>query len=162
MTVIDTARDTEARTLTITAELSGAPEHVWQLWADPRQLERWWGPPTWPATFTQHDVVVGGSSQYYMTGPEGERARGWWRVTSLDEPRSLSFEDGFSRDDGTPDPEMPTISVHVGLQETPTGTRMTITNSFASADEMEKLLTMGMDEGMAAAVGQIDELLASV
>ena len=46
-----------------------SPERVWQLWADPRQLERWWGPPTYPATFTQHDLAPGGHVEYHMTGP---------------------------------------------------------------------------------------------
>lgn len=67
-------------------------ERAWQIWVDPRQLERWWGPPTWPATFVQHDVVVDGSSSYYMTGPHGEKAHGWWCFLSIDEPRSLEFE----------------------------------------------------------------------
>ena len=60
MTVIDVVKDTEALTLTLTAEFAAAPERVWQVWADPRQLEQWWGPPTWPATFVDHDFVVGG------------------------------------------------------------------------------------------------------
>ncbi len=45
-----------ARTMTLEAEFDASPERVWQLWADPRQLERWWGPPTYPATVTTHDL----------------------------------------------------------------------------------------------------------
>ena len=89
MTVISATPDTTALTLTMVTDLAAPPARVWQVWADPRQLERWWGPPTWPATFEQHDVVVGGRSSYYMTGPEGEKARGWWRFLAIDEPRSL-------------------------------------------------------------------------
>ena len=75
MTVLSTTPDTEARTLTVVAEFAAPPARVWQLWSDPRQLERWWGPPTWPATFVEHDLVPGGSARYVMTGPEGEQAR---------------------------------------------------------------------------------------
>jgi hypothetical protein len=32
--------------LVLVAEFDAPIERVWQLWADPRQLERWWGPPT--------------------------------------------------------------------------------------------------------------------
>ena len=78
MPVIDVHKDTEALTLTFVAEFAADVERVWQVWADPRQLERWWGPPTWPATFTAHDFVAGGHSKYHMTGPEGEIAGGWW------------------------------------------------------------------------------------
>jgi uncharacterized protein YndB with AHSA1/START domain len=82
MTVVSTQTDTEALTLTFVAEFDASVERVWQMWQDPRQLERWWGPPTWPATFDRHDFVQGGRSSYYMTGPEGEKARGWWVTTS--------------------------------------------------------------------------------
>ena len=100
MTVIETTRDTETLTLRIVAEFAAPPARVWQVWADPRQLERWWGPPTWPATFVQHEFAVGGRAHYFMTGPDGEKAHGWWRFTAIDEPQMLEFEDGFADDAG--------------------------------------------------------------
>jgi uncharacterized protein YndB with AHSA1/START domain len=161
MTILGTTKDPDTLTFTITAEWPAPPSRVWQIWSDPRQLERWWGPPTWPATFEQHDVVVGGRSSYYMTGPEGEKARGWWQFVALDEPSRLEFEDGFSDESGTPDASMPTIQIRVDLEQAGPGTRMTITSRFSTADQMEQLVQMGMVEGITAAIGQIDELLAA-
>lgn len=160
MTVINTISDPEARTFTIVAEFTSPPTRVWQVWADPRQLERWWGPPTWPATFTEHNLKPGGNASYYMTGPEGEKAHGWWKFVSVDEPRSLEFEDGFADDQGRPNDEMPTIRAKVNLQPTDGGTRMTVTSSFATGEQMEQLVKMGMVEGMTAAMGQIDDIVA--
>jgi uncharacterized protein YndB with AHSA1/START domain len=134
---------------------------VWQIWSDPRQLERWWGPPTWPATFEDHKLVEGADVRYYMTGPDGTKARGWWVVTSVDEPRSIEFDDGFSDDAGQPNPDMPTIKIRVDLEENGAGTRMTIRSSFATMEQMDQLVTMGMVEGMTEALGQIDEILAA-
>ena len=57
MTVAPHATDPEALTFTITAEFAATPDRIWQLWSDPRQLERWWGPPDWPATFVDHDLI---------------------------------------------------------------------------------------------------------
>ena len=163
MTVVSTEQDPTTLTLTIVTELAAPPPRVWQVWADPRQLERWWGPPTWPATFVEHDVSVGGTSRYHMTGPDGEEAHGWWRFTALDEPRSLEFEDGFADQSGQPSADMPTIHVRAELEETAGGTRMTVRSRFADAEAMEQVLAMGMAEGMTSAMGQIDEvLLASV
>ena len=54
MPVIDAITDLEALTLTFVTEHDAPVERVWLLWADPRQLERWWGPPGWPATVTEH------------------------------------------------------------------------------------------------------------
>jgi uncharacterized protein YndB with AHSA1/START domain len=160
MTVISTVPDTATLTMTVVAELAAPPKRAWQLWVDPRQLERWWGPPTWPATFERHDVAVGGGSSYFMTGPDGDRARGWWRFVALDEPHSLEFEDGFADATGAPDPTMPMTNARVDLVETAEGTRMTVTTRFASLEQMEQLVAMGMVEGMTAAMGQIDGILA--
>jgi uncharacterized protein YndB with AHSA1/START domain len=159
MPVLSATRDTDDLSLTIVAELAAPPSRVWQVWVDPRQIERWWGPPTWPATFVQHDVVVGGTSRYFMTGPEGEKAHGWWRVLSLDEPHSLEFEDGFGESPEQPDEGLPTIHGRVELAETPGGTRMTVRSEFATAEQMEQVLAMGMAEGMQEAMGQLDEVL---
>ena len=60
MTVVSSVKNLEALSLTVVAEFDAGVERVWQIWEDPRQLERWWGPPTWPATFEKHDFVRGG------------------------------------------------------------------------------------------------------
>src|SRR3712207_3826211 len=126
MPVTDIRKDREALTLAATAEFDAPLERVWQMWADPRQLERWWGPPTYPATVVDHELRPGGKVTYYMTGPEGDTSRGWWRVLRVDAPRTLEFEDGFARDDGEPNPEMPVMTIRVSLGErSGGGTRMT-------------------------------------
>ena len=154
-------KDRDARTLTITTEYDQPVERTWQLWADPRQLERWWGPPTWPATVVDHDLTVGGNVRYYMTGPEGEKSAGWWRFLAVDAPKRLEFEDGFAGDDGEPNPNMPTMVIRVSLEERDGGgTRMAVETTFPSVDAMDQLLEMGMEEGMIGGQSQIDAILA--
>jgi len=160
MPVVSVTKDEHALTLTLVADYDVSPARVWQLWADPRQLERWWGPPSWPATFEQHDFAVGGEASYFMTGPAGEKARGWWRFLALDEPKSLEIEDGFADDTGAPNPDMPVGRMRVDIEETAAGSRMTVTSYYRDATEMAKLVDMGMVEGITQAAGQIDAILA--
>jgi uncharacterized protein YndB with AHSA1/START domain len=160
MSVTSVQKDPEAMTMTITAEFEAPIGRVWQLWADPRQLERWWGPPTYPATFVDHDLTPGGRVNYFMTGPEGDQPRGWWRILAVDAPHRLEFEDGFADDAGEPNPDMPTMVIRVVLAEPAGGrTRMAIETTFPSKESMDQLIAMGMEEGMTSAVGQIDGLL---
>jgi uncharacterized protein YndB with AHSA1/START domain len=159
MTVTNVQRDTDAKTMTITAEFDAPVAHVWQMWENPRQLERWWGPPTYPATFVDHDLTPGGSVSYFMTGPEGDKPRGWWRVLAVDAPHRLEFEDGFADDSGAPNPDMPVMTIRVALDEQGGGTRMAIETTFPSSEAMEQITSMGMEEGMTQALGQIDALL---
>ena len=102
MTVTDIHKDPTALTMTVASEWDAPIARVWQLWADPRKLERWWGPPTFPATVVEHDLRPGGKVSYFMTSPEGEQYHGWWKVVAVDEPHRLELEDGFADTDGQP------------------------------------------------------------
>lgn len=164
MSVTSVAKDTENLTMTVTAAYDVPVERAWQLWADPRQLERWWGPPTYPATFVDHDLSLGGRTSYYMTGPEGDRHHGWWEVTEVAAPHRLVILDGFSDANGKPDPAMPTMTMTIELAPQNEGdangaTVVTILTRFPSLEAMGQLLAMGMEEGLRAAMGQIDDVL---
>ena len=160
MTVITTTKDIESLTLTLVAEFDSTPDHVWEVWEDARKLERWWGPPTFPATFTRHDFVVGGESRYFMTGPAGETPRGWWRIDAIDKPRRLDFANGLAGEDGEPVPDVEPMSGYVTFEATDGGTRMTAVTRFIDAAQMQTMLEMGMQDGMTQAIGQIGALLS--
>jgi uncharacterized protein YndB with AHSA1/START domain len=158
--VISVVKDADARTMTVTARFDAPIGRVWQVWSDPRELERWWGPPMYPATVTEHDLARGGTVTYYMTGPEGERHGGWFRVRVVDPPHNLELDAGFADAHGNAIPETPTAVIRVALSEPAGGgTQMTITTTWASDEAMEQMLATGMEAGMTAAVGQIDALL---
>ena len=161
MTVISTSTDPIALSLTVVAEFDASPERVWRVWENPRQLERWWGPPTYPATFTRHDFEVDGESRYFMTGPEGDTPHGWWRMYKIDGPHRLEFANGLAGDDGEPIPGVEPMAAYVTFEPIGGGTRMTTESKFVDEAQMEKMLAMGMSEGMTQAVSQIDELLTS-
>jgi uncharacterized protein YndB with AHSA1/START domain len=161
MTVTAVRKDPDQLTMTLDAEFDASPERVWQLWADPRQLERWWGPPTYPATFTRHDLSPGSRVEYHMTGPEGDQPRGFWDIVEVNPPRSLVFRDGFANDDGSPNTDMPSNEVRVTIAEAGGRTRMSIASIYSDVAAMEQQLAMGMEEGLTQAVGQIDAILAA-
>ncbi len=161
MTVTAVRKDPHALTMTTLAEFDASPERVWQLWADPRQLERWWGPPTYPATFTAHDLAPGSRVEYHMTGPEGDQPRAFWDIIEAEAPRSLVFRDGFANDDGTENTDLPGTETRVQIEQIGEGrTQMSIESLFPSTEAMEQLLAMGQEEGLTEAVGQIDAILA--
>lgn len=160
MTVISSTKNLESLSFTLIAEFDAGIERVWQIWEDPRQLERWWGPPTWPATFEKFEFQTGGKADYYMTGPEGQKARGWWRFTAIERPKRLAFDDGFADDNGDPVEAMGTTHASVNLEELGDRTRMVVFSAFESEEQMEQMLQMGMEEGMKEAMGQIDAILA--
>ena len=160
MTVTNVEKDPAAMTMSITSELAAPIERVWQLWENPRLLERWWGPPAYPATFVDHDLSVGYLVSYFMTGPGGDQPHGWWRLLEVEAPRSLRFESGFADEEGVPSTVMPFMINRVTMSEKSKGvTEMVIETTFSSLADMEKILSMGMEEGMKGALSQVDALL---
>lgn len=161
MPIVRVDKDLDNHTMTVVAEYSAPVERVWQLYADPRQLERFWGPPTWPATVVDHDLSPGGRVTYFMTGPDGENSSGYWDVLEVEAPRRFVVEDGFADDTGEPNPDLPTTRMELELDERGDGgTTMTVVSTFASTAAMTQMLEMGMEDGMRQAMGQIDDILA--
>jgi uncharacterized protein YndB with AHSA1/START domain len=161
MSTTSVETDYDNLTITLIADFDAPIDQVWELWSDPRKLERWWGPPNYPATVENHDLSPGGEVTYLMTGPEGDTHYGVWRVTAVGSPTSLEFTDAFADEDGTPIADMPVSTVSVRLIERDGGTRMEMHSTFESREDMEKLVDTGTVDGLQQAVSQMDALLAA-
>ncbi len=161
MPVTDVRQDLDTLTLTITADFAAPVQRIWQVYADPRQLEKVWGPPSYPATVVDHDLTPGGRTTYFMTGPEGDKHAGYWRITAVDEPTGFSFDDGFADLDFTPVSGMPVSRNVYTFTARDGGTRATYVSTFESAEGMQQVLDMGVVEGATSAINQIDDLVAA-
>ncbi len=162
MPITSVVKDTDALTMAVTADFPASVERLWNAYTDPRQIERFWGPPSWPATFYRHDVTVGGRSEYTMTGPEGERSTAFWEFLAVDPGRSFEVLDGFSADNDSENAGMPSVRMVFVFEETDAGSRLVTTTHFPSLEALEQLLGVGMEEGMREAMGQIDDVLADL
>jgi uncharacterized protein YndB with AHSA1/START domain len=149
VSVTSVEKDYDRLTLTLTAEFEATIEAVWQLWEDPRKLERWWGPPSHPATVHRHELKAGGEVTYSMAGASG----GWWRITAVEPPHALEFTDGWAGRDG------PTTDVRVRLAERDGGTRMELRFTFSSSDHMEQVRRAGAFDVFPQSVAQMQALL---
>ncbi len=107
MTVTAVDKDPDTLTLRITSEFAATPERIWQLWADPRQLERWWGPPTWPATFTSHELDAGRPQRVSHDRAQWRRGARLVAHREVERRAGLTFRDGFADPDGTPSSDLP-------------------------------------------------------
>ncbi|OIQ95620.1 hypothetical protein GALL_223960 [mine drainage metagenome] len=162
MPITSVTKDAEALTMTVVADFDAPLRRLWDAYLDPRLLERFWGPPTYPAVFTRHDGCVGGRSEYAMTGPDGDVARGYWEWVAVDELTRFEVRDGFANPDGTPNASMPAMRMVFSFEATPHGSRVSTTTHFGSVEELEQLLSMGMEQGMSEAMGQMDAVLADL
>jgi uncharacterized protein YndB with AHSA1/START domain len=162
MPLTNVSTDPASKTITLTGELDAPVERAWQLYADPRQLEKWWNPPGYPLTITDHDLSVGGMVRAHVTAPDGQKAHAYWRITAVDPPRSMEWEDGFLDDRLEPNQAIPPTTMHLTLADRDGGgTLMTIVVGFVSVESLQAHLDMDIEEQMRATFGQADALLVS-
>jgi uncharacterized protein YndB with AHSA1/START domain len=162
MPLTNVSNDPAAKTVTFTAQFDAPVERAWQLYADPRQLEQWWNPPGYPLTITDHNLSVGGMVRADVTTPDGQKAHAYWRITAVDAPRSMEWEDGFLDDQLEPNPAVPPTTMHLTLADRDGGgTLMTIVVGFLSVESMQEYLDMDIAEQMRVTFGQADTLLVS-
>jgi uncharacterized protein YndB with AHSA1/START domain len=161
MTVTSVEKDPVALTMTVTADFDATVERAWQLWADPRQFEQWWGPPDYPVTVVEHDLRAGGRITFFMTGSEDERHDSTWEVIVADPPCRLELRDGDVDDDGRPNDGNAMTALIITIEgRDGGGAVMAIRIHFDSQDGMEQVLAMGIEEGMRTVFSQIDAVLA--
>ena len=155
MPLTSVIKDVAKLSLTVVADYPVPQQRLWDAFADPRQLERFWGPPFAPATFTSHDFTVGGRAEYFLTLPDGGKWSGSWKFTAVNPISSFEAYDG---EDNAEDENMP-ASMKFSFETTPSGSRMTCVTRFPSVEAMEQVAA-GMEEGLRAAMPQLDALLA--
>ena len=155
MPITSVTQDAERLTLTVVADFPVRQQRLWDAWTDPRQLERFWGPPFAPATFTRHDFRVGGRAEYFLTGPNSQKWSGSWKFTAIAPIDSFEARDG---EENGEDENMPP-SMRFTFKTTPGGSRMTSVTRFSSVEAMEQTVP-GMEAGLRAAMPQLDALLA--
>jgi len=119
---------------------------------------QWWGPREWPTQKCTVDLRVGGVWHYCMVGPDGTEAWGIATYQEIAAPERLAFEDAFSDADGAVVP--PKSTVIIELEDLGGRTRQVGRSIFASAEERDQVLAMGMVEGMSETLDRLEELLA--
>lgn len=157
MPLTSVTKDAARLSLTVVGDYGVPQQRLWDAFADPRQLERFWGPPDYPATFTRHDFRVGGRAEYFLRLPEGKQWHGAWRFTAIDPIAAFAACDG---DDNADDDNMP-AAMQFAFASTPAGSRLTIVSRFSSIEAMEQTIP-GMEQGLRAAMPQLDAVLGAV
>jgi uncharacterized protein YndB with AHSA1/START domain len=160
MTVISVEKDPESLTMTVKANLDATVERAWQLWANPRQFELWWGPPGYSTTVVDHDLRTGGRITFFMGGTEGGRHDSKWEVIAADPPHHLELRDADVDGEGRPNDGngMTLMAITIG-ERAGGGVLMVIRTHFDSLSGMQEEL-MGFEAGMRSLFSQIEEVLA--
>jgi len=167
MAEVNVTKDLENKTLKVEFVANGPKDKVWQAYTNKEQFEKWWGPEGWDTTAKKFDFTPGGRVHYGMKCVDenqgewfGQTSWGLMEIQSMDEGNSFTYKDYFSDESGTPNQEMPKMTVTNTFTEEDGKTRVVSLCVAASAEQIEKQIEMGMVEGYSSQLNKLEQLLA--
>ena len=152
-------KDLANKKLHIVREFNASLEFVWKAWTDSSILDQWWAPKPWKAATKAMDFREGGYWLYCMNGPDGEQhwARAdYQRIVPQD---AFEVRDSFCDENGIVNYDIPGMHWLVKFIRIGETTKVEVEVTFASVDDLEKIVEMGFQEGFTAAHENLDELL---
>ena len=149
-------KDAEKATFVAERVFAVAPDRVWEAHTKGERLGEWWAPKPWKAMTQSLDFREGGSWRYYMLGPDGTKSYCRIDYRSIDPGKSVSGDDYFCDENGERTTDMPNMAWKTEFLAEGDGTRLVSTIVFPSADDLEKILSLGMQEGYSMALEQLE------
>lgn len=161
-------KDLEAKTLTIERTFDAPKEKLWQAYADKDMFAKWWGPEGWETTIKEFDFVPGGRNHYCMKCVDqnqgewfGQESWGLMEYEDIAGPTGFTYTDYFSNADGIKTEGMPALKITIEITERDGKTVVISRSQAGSAEEIEKLIQMGMLEGYESSCKKLEKLVAA-
>jgi uncharacterized protein YndB with AHSA1/START domain len=151
--------DKENKTVTVNREFNAPIQKIWAAWTQADLLDQWWAPKPYKAVTTSMDLREGGTWQYYMLGPEGQKHHCRADYQEINKPVTLSWLDAFTDSKGNIDESFPRSSWENTFRQENGSTVVSIVITHKTVAELEKILEMGFKEGFTMGLENLDELL---
>jgi uncharacterized protein YndB with AHSA1/START domain len=145
--------------LTITRVFDAGRQLVWDCHTKQELLDQWFAPKGLTTRTKHMDFREGGHWHYAMLTPDGQSF--WSRLdyTAIDPIDSYAAMDGFCDETGVVNPDMPRSQWRVTFADLSGRTLVTTMVLYASPDDLQKSIDMGLEGGMASTLERLDELL---
>lgn len=158
----DFVADKKTHTITITREFDAERQMVWDCYTKSELLNRWFAPKPFTTKTKSMDFSEGGHWHYAMVDPEGTEY--WCRmdfktIKAIDGYTAL---DAFSDETGAINPALPRAEWDTRFNDKATRTVVHTVVQYGSLKDLETVIGMGMEEGLASTLERLDELLADL
>jgi uncharacterized protein YndB with AHSA1/START domain len=145
--------------LRIAREFDAGRQLVWDCHTKQELLDQWFAPKGLTTQTKHMDFRDGGYWHYAMITPDGQHY--WSRLDylTIDPIDGYVAMDGFSDEAGIVNPDMPRSQLEVAFSDAAGRTVVTTIVRYASADDLQKAIDMGLEGGMTSTMERLDELL---
>ncbi len=154
--------DRRASTLTIRREFAAGQQRVWDCHTRSELLDRWFAPKPLTTRTKVMSFRAGGRWHYAMVMPDGQEFWGLLEYQTIDPIDGYTALDGFCDAEGVLNPALPQAEWTVGFTEAEGRTTVRTKVRYASAEDLDKVVQMGMEAGMTSTLERLDELLVEL
>jgi uncharacterized protein YndB with AHSA1/START domain len=161
-------KNRETREIVMDRTFDASRDAVWDAWANPEKLAKWWGPRGWETTIKTFEFKPGGTWHYGMKCVDenqgefyGQTSWGKAVFENIDEPNEFTYKDLFSDEQGNINPDMPAMVIRVTFTEQDGTTRVVSSGVFETVEDFDKVVAMGVEQGAAETWDRWAEFLAS-
>lgn len=158
----DFITDKVKNTLTVKREFRAGRQLVWDCHTKSELLVKWFAPAPFTAKTKSMEFREGGRWHYAMVGPDGSE---FWCLSEYLTIKPIDYYtalDAFSNEAGEINEEMPRAKWLVTFTDMKENTLVETVVTYNSLSDLEKVIQMGMEEGMTATLKQLDELLLTL
>lgn len=152
----------ENNTINVKREFAAELPLVWDAWTRPEILDQWWAPKPYRTETKSMDFREGGMWLYAMISPEDETH--WCKndYHKIEHRKSFSGLDAFCDENGIASTDMPRTFWTNVFSEAGEKTLLNLTAKYNSLADLEKVIELGFEEGFTMALGNLDEVLATL
>ena len=162
-----TSTRTSDKDIVITREFAAPRQLVWDVWTEPKHIERWFGPKGFTTRVDSLDFKVGGRAAYVMIDANGTEypSTGVYqeivpieKIVTTDE-----FGDGFEEIEAMKAVDLPSGMISTFLfDDLGERTKLTIITAHPTVEDREKHEAMGVVDGWNSSLDKMVEYLAEL
>lgn len=158
----------EGQVIVLERVFNAPRELVFKVFSDGEHLKQWWGPRGWEVTVSNMDFRPGGQWHYCMKCLDQNQGdfygmESWGKSVyqEIDEPEKIVYIDYFSDAEGNIAEGMPATTVTMTFEELDGKTKLVNRGVYESAEALQSVIDMGMEEGITQTWDRLEEYLAS-
>ena len=158
----DFIADKEKNTLTIRREFLAGRPLVWDCYTKSELLDQWFAPAPLTTKTKSMDFTEGGHWHYAMVMPDGTEHWGYTAYLKIQPIDFYTASDAFSNAEGEINEALPRSEWFVTFTDKEENALVESVVTYKSLSDLEQVIQMGMEQGMAATLEKLDKLLLTV
>jgi len=152
----------DENTLTIKREFAAQRQLVWDCYTKRELLDQWFAPRSLTTKTKSMNFRDGGHWHYAMIDKDGNKYWGYTEYNNIDPIDSYETLDAFCNEAGELNKDLPRAKWQVTFTDKAENTVVETIVFYVSLDDLETVVSMGIQEGMISTLEKLDELIANL